>query len=245
MTTITAPPRTILAAAARWGHGLSEFSADRALNGTCTQTALACCVAAVDGTTPTTAQMVGYTRDMIARRDAAGNPLAGANGACTLAHIAWYASAVLGKHLALQWDYQEPLQADWLAELRTHAGVNPILLQVAHGANLIDAETGVRPEAAARGLRYHAIAVVGKQMNGYLCCDGDNPQATSRFQVYDRAALVAAVPCGLLMLSMPTAPVALPKPPPPVLSAPVPDASAGYRAALAQIVTLATNALKA
>jgi hypothetical protein len=235
MTTI-APPREILASFARLGHGISEFSADRSLNGTCTQTALACCVAAVDGTVPTTAQMVGYVRDMARRGWCA------ANGAATLASVAHYARFVLGKQIAVEWDYQEPLSEDWLGLLRKNAGVQPILMQVAHGANLIDAETHVRPEAAARGLRYHAICVVGRQTSGYLVVDGDNPQVTSRFQVYDRATLASAVPCGLLMLAMPA--VAPPKPaPPPVVQTP-PDAAACYRAALVQIAAAANAALK-
>lgn len=242
------PPRQILANFARFGHGISEFSDDRSLNGTCTQTALEVCVAAVQNRAPDTSRMIAYTHVMQKLRDAAGNPLAAANGATTLAHIAWYARAVLGMTVATEWDYAEPLSQDWLSLLRAHAGTQPILMQVAHGAALIDAETHVRPEAAVRGLRYHAIAIVGRQEDGYIVADGDNPQVTQRFQIYDRATLAAAVPCGLMMLAMPS-PHA-PAPPPHPLPVPVPvkplppDASAPLRAALAQIQTLATNALK-
>src|SRR6185437_9860751 len=118
---------------------------------------------------------------------------------------------------------------------------------------LIDAQTHVRPEAAARGLQYHAIAIIGKQEGaGYLCCDGDNSQVTSRFQVYDRATLAAAIPCGLLMLAMPTPQPPVPAPPhplpPPVvrpIPTPVPASDdAKLRLALAQIQAIAAGVLK-
>ncbi len=215
---------------------ISEFA--DGLNGACTQTALECCVAAVQGRQPAQSRMVAYTRDMARRGWCA------ANGAATLANVAHYARYVLGVTIATEWDYQEPLSQDWLSLLRANAGVRPILMQVAHGANLVDAETGVRPEAAARGLRYHAIAMLGKQADGYVCADGDNPQVTSRLQIYNRATLTAAVPCGLLMLAMPSpAPVPPPKPhvvtPPPVI-----DPATRYKAALQAIQTYAANALK-
>jgi hypothetical protein len=221
------PPRQILPSLARAGHGISEFAGG--FTGTCTQTALEVCVAAVQNRAPDPARMVAYTRDMIRRGWCA------ANGASTLAAVAHYARSVLGLSVATEWEYQEPLQQDWLSLLRAHAGIQPILMQVAHGANLLDAETGARPEAAARGLRYHAIAVVGKQQDGYICCDGDHPQVDQRFQIYTRATLTAAVPCGLLMLAMPAPHVPPPSPPA--------DPSARYRAALAQIRSMANAAL--
>jgi hypothetical protein len=185
--------RQVLPSFARIGHSISEFA--DGFNGTCTQTSLECCVAAVENRAPSTNLMVAYTRDMVKRGWCA------ANGASTLSAIAHYARYVLGKSIGVEWDYSgEPMPHDWLSLLRVGAGIHPILMQVAHGSNLIDIETGARPEAAARGLRYHAIAILGKQGDGYLVADGDNPQVTERFQVYDRNALTAAMPCGLLTL---------------------------------------------
>lgn len=241
---------TIFPAINTYGRGISEFSADRTLNGTCTQTALEICVAAVEGRAPDQSKMVAYTRDMIRRKWCA------ANGAATLAYTAQYARDVLKKSIAVQWNYQEPLQEDWHGLLMQNAGRRPILMQVAYGSRLIDIETGVRDEAAARGLRYHAIAIVGMDDRGYICCDGDHPQVTSRFQVYaydlrDKAGNVvnclrAAVPCGLLMLDMPAPkPTPVPKPtPPPPAPKPTPPPADPARTALTQIATIATTALK-
>ena len=249
-----APPRQILPSLAKAGKGLSEFMFDpqigEFLNGACTQTALEVCIAAVEGRAPAQASVLRYVQQMRVLKDAAGNPLCGRNGAATLLHTAWYAAHVLHATIATEWDYQEPLKGDWLDLLRANAGVRPILMQVARGAQLIDAETHVRPEAAARGLQYHAIAIIGKQSDGYIVADGDNPQVTQRFQVYDRATLAAAVPCGLLMLAMPTPkpPVPAPPPhplPPPVvrpIRTPVPASDAKLRAALRTVATQLSQA---
>jgi len=179
------------------GH-IPEFGTDPITgewyNGTCTQTALEVCLAIVDGRTPTFDHMASVTRDMIAHN------LCSRNGASTLAAIALEARR-LGYTVATEWDYQQPLSQDWHALLMEHAGVNPILLQVANGQALVDVETGSRDES---GLHYHAIAVCGKQSDGYICADGDNAQVNSRFQIYTYATLDAAIPCGLMMLTMPT-----------------------------------------
>ncbi len=74
------------------------------------------------------------------------------------------------------------------------------MLQVAVGMALTDAETGARDEMA---LHYHAIAIVGKQDDGYICADGDHPQVGTRFQIYPYSTLLAARPCGLLVLNVP------------------------------------------
>lgn len=191
------------------GH-ISEFVTDdqgKHWNGTCTQTALEVCIAIVEKRVPTQAHMVQITRDMIAKGTCA------ADGAATLWAVA-KAARDLGHGVALEWDYQEPLQGDWHKVLLDNAGLRPILLQVANGRALVDAETGSRDES---GLHYHAIAICGKQGDGYVVADGDNPQVAARFQIYDYATLASAVPCGLLVLDMP-APVVVP-PPAPVLPA--------------------------
>ncbi len=177
------------------GH-ISEFVTDAqgtAWNGTCTQTALEICLAVVEGREPAQAHMVQLTRDMIAKG------ICGANGAATLWAVAREARDT-GHGVALEWDYQQPLQGDWHKALLDNAGLRPILLQVANGQALVDTETGSRDESS---LHYHAIAVVGRQDNGYICADGDNPQVSERFQIYPYETLANAVPCGLLILDMP------------------------------------------
>lgn len=177
------------------GH-ISEFYRDpltgQEWNGTCTQTALEVCLASLDGRAPWQNHMCLIARDMVAQK------LCAPNGASTLAAIAKEARA-LGYHTPVEWDFHQPLSEDWHDLLLAHAGIDPILLQVANGLALVDAETGSRDES---GLHYHAIAIVGKQIHGYICADGDNPQVSSRFQIYTWADLAAAVPCGLLMVTL-------------------------------------------
>ncbi len=179
------------------GH-ISEFARDPetgvVYNGTCTQTALEVCLACAEGRAPTQEHMVQITREMIAQG------ICAANGAATLWAVAREARE-LGHAVALEWDYQEPLQGDWHKVLLDNAGLRPILMQVAVGMALVDAETGVRDEA--QDLHYHAIAIVGRQDDGYIVADGDHPQVSERFQVYTFPTLQAAQPCGLLILEIP------------------------------------------
>ena len=173
------------------GH-ISEFA--EGFNGTCTQTALEVCLACVEQRAPTQEHMVAITREMIAKG------ICAANGAATLWAVA-HEARDLGRSVAIEWDYQEPLQPDWHKALLDNAGLRPILMQVAVGMALVDAETQIRDEA--QQLHYHAIAIVGRQDDGYVVADGDHPQVTERFQVYTYPTLQAAQPCGLLVLDMP------------------------------------------
>ncbi len=164
-------------------------------HGSCGQTALAVCIGAARGEPHdfegTGELMIALTHDMIARG------IAAPNGAATLAAYAQQARDA-GCIVAVERRYREPLDG-WRDLLLANAGLRPILLQVAHGEHLTDAETGARDE---EGLRYHAIAVVGVQDDVFLAVDGDNPQATRRFQLYTQTTLEAARPCGLLILEM-------------------------------------------
>jgi len=244
---------TIFPAINTYGRGISEFTpGDYVHTGRCTWASLAVLKAAYEGRAPSFAEMVALCADGYKR-----GYCTNVNGATTLAKIAAYAKERLNLPIKAQWDYQEPLQQDWHGLIDANAGRYPILMQVAYGSRLIDVQTGVRDEAAGRGLRYHAIAIVGKEDAGYVCCDSDHPEVTKRFQVYaydlrDKAnnivnSLRAAVPCGLLMLDMPAPkPLPVPKPAPPApapkpTSAPPPDPA---RTALAQIAAIATDALK-
>ncbi len=180
------------------GH-ISEFARDPQTGvlytGTCTQTALEVCLACTEHRAPTPAHMLELTRDMIAKG------LCAPDGAATLWAVA-HEARELGHTVALEWDYQEPLQGDWHKVLLDNAGLRPILMQVAVGMALVDAETRVHDEA--QNLHYHAVAIVGRQDDGYIVADGDHPQVNDRFQVYTFPTLQAAQPCGLLILAMPT-----------------------------------------
>jgi hypothetical protein len=191
-------------------------------NGTCTQTALVVAMAAVRGTPCTDIEaaewMINTTLWMI------GQGTCESNGAATIAAVANEARRQ-GYQVAIEWDYQEPLTQNWQQCLDDNAGDNPIVLQLANGKALRDAETGAAPEDAT--LQYHAICIVGVQNNGYICVDGDNPQVTDRYQIYSQANLDAAVPCGLLVLKQwnEVSPVATPAPALPTGWVPNPDGS--------------------
>ena len=164
--------------------------------GTCGQTALAVCMAAARGT-PTDFEGVGelmhhLTRSMIVKE------IAAPNGASRLAALATQARDE-GCAVTLELTYQEPMLADWLQILRDNAGAQPIVLQVAHGEALTDAETGAHDDV---GLRYHAFAIVGQRDGVFIAADSDNPDVMRRFQCYTEATLTAAIPCGMLMLAM-------------------------------------------
>ncbi len=183
------------------GH-ITEFAGG--FNGTCTQAALAVCLAAAKGEVVSTDFMLTIVKDMLAKK------LCAANGAATVGAVALEARE-LGYQTSIEWDYTSAgFDHDWVSVLRDYAGIKPILLQVSNGLALKDFETGVGDES---GLHYHAIAIVGKQDDGYICADGDNPQVTERFQIYNLTVLAAAQPCGLLLVEMQR------EPPPPVLPA--------------------------
>lgn len=177
----------------------SEFAGG--FNGTCTQTALAVCLGCADGAGATQDRMLLLAKDMIAKK------LCADNGAATVAAVAKEARDH-GFTIDTEWDFGA--MGDWHTKLKTLAGHKPILLQVANGQALVDVETGAKDEA---GLHYHAIAIVGYQDDGYICADGDNPQANDRFQIYSYTVLAAAQPCGLLIINLvqpPEAEVKLP-----------------------------------
>jgi hypothetical protein len=164
--------------------------------GTCGQTALAVCIAVAQGT-PDTYEgvgelMIALTQGMIAKG------IAAPNGASRLSGLA-EAARDTGSSVALELPYQDPRMGRWREILREYAGRQPIILQVARGEALVDAETGGRDDV---GLQFHAIAVLGIAEQGYLCGDSDNAEITRRFQVYPEATLAEAIPCGLLMLAM-------------------------------------------
>ena len=185
------------------GH-ISEFV--NGSHGDCVETAMAVCTAIVD-VTPLTPERLAR---ILASMQSEG--IADANGATTIAHAAkWLRDN--GYSLLAEIDYQEPFNGDWLQLIRDHAGIHPIILNIANAQSLTDVETNSADE---QGVKYHAIAIVGKQFDGYICADGDNPQADSRFQIYNRATLEAGVPCGMIILDM--KPVSAPTQPAPAIA---------------------------
>lgn len=175
---------------------ISEFYHDpltgQNYNGTCTQTAFECCICTLDKRWADQGHMAVWARDMIA------HGLSQSNGASTVAAIAKYGRSIVYK-TPVEWDFGTVWAENvWHDFIVNTAGIHPILLQVANGQALVDAETGSRDEA---GLHYHAIAIGGKQSTGYICADGDNPEAGKRKQIYTWTTLVAAQPCGLVEYS--------------------------------------------
>ena len=170
---------------------------DVQFHGSCGQTALAVAIAAAQGS-PADFEgvgelMIALTQAMIAQG------IAAPNGASSLGALG-QAAHDHGATVAIEQRYHEPLPDGWQAILLAEAGVRPIVLQVANGAALTDAETGRSDET---GLRYHALAIVGLVDAAlFLAIDGDHPEVTRRMQRYKLATLVAARPCGLLVLDM-------------------------------------------
>ena len=190
-----------------YGHA-SEFA--YGWHGTCGQVSLAQAVQAARHGDVATAAIQSLMNDIT--HDMQSRGWAAANGAATLWGLA-RAAEVQGAAIEYEHDYQEPLPIDVRTVLQHNAGVRPIVLQVANGQALRDAVTGAADE---QGLHYHAIAVLDKEPRGYICADGDNPQANDHNQIYTWDTLAAAIPCGILILNMAAVPVPVPPDPVPV-----------------------------
>lgn len=163
------------------------------LNGDCVETAMAVATGCVKGEVATPQDIIAIVESM------QGAGIASSNGATSInnAHD-WLVRQ--GYTISTYVPYAEPFGGDWLALLEQHAGANPIVLNIANGQALVDVETGSADE---HGVQYHGIAVVGKQEDGFVCVDGDNPQANQRYQIYPKWTITAAQPCGMVVLSMP------------------------------------------
>ena len=163
------------------------------LRGTCGQTAVECAVAAVLGRKPTQSDMYKIYKDMHV------NKKCDLSGASTMEELVWEVER-MGIKILKHIDFENPLNSDsFTADIRANAGVNPIVIEVARAYNLRDVETKAADEA---GVEFHYIAILGKQKDGYICADGDNPEAGSRMQVYSLSTLLAAHPCAFMMLEM-------------------------------------------
>jgi hypothetical protein len=162
--------------------------------GACGETALAIAEKAARGEEITADDIDQLTQEMIDHGEALPN---GASWIYSLAnHAREQGYSVIYEH-----DYAADLwdEAEWHQLLLDHAGIHPIVMQVAHAWALTDVQTGSADEA---GVLYHVICIVGKESDGYIVADGDNPQANERFQIYDLKTLERALPCGALILDM-------------------------------------------
>ena len=167
-------------------------------HGTCTQTSGAMVLASALGTPVDHDGVVNLMLDMTQSMQDRGT--AAANGAATVAGMAEELRR-RGATILVEWDYQEPLGADWHSLLIAHAGIHPILLQVANAQGLYNAGG----QAEDQGVHYHAVAILGIATTGYVVGDPNNQSVEQTFDIYPYAALQRAVPCGLIMLDVPHA----------------------------------------
>ena len=178
------------------GH-LTEFY--EGFTGTCGECALEDALSEAAGTKASENDMVAIVHEMQQH-----GQLSAPNGASTMWDLAREAER-RGFQVALEWDYEEPFNHDWVSVLRANYGKKPMVLQLAQAHNLRDVETGAADEA---GVHYHFIAILNAKADGYIANDGDNPQVLSRYQVYNLGTLTNAVPCGLLVIEPKESPVA-------------------------------------
>ena len=170
--------------------------------GTCGETALTACLICAEKLGLDHDQAAQMMLSVTAQMRARG--WADANGASTLWSLAREAVLKRRASIALEWDYQEPLQQDWHSVLKANAAVRPIVLQVGQAYNLVG-QAGTGNDEA--GVHYHFICVVGICADGYICMDGDNWKIEQEFSIYSYETLAQADICGLLMLNVVSQPI--------------------------------------
>jgi hypothetical protein len=93
--------------------------------------------------------------------------------------------------------YNYPGPANWMDIIKSEAGIQPVIMELANGQNLAGDETN---------LHFHFICIVGIDSNGnFLCCDGDNVRrdAEHLLAVYTPTMIEGAQPCGLIVVRYP------------------------------------------
>ena len=160
--------------------------------GTCGETALAVAMGASQGFEVTPSFIDQITQEMVSRGEAQPNGGSWTNTLSAYAKRHGYSVIYENDSPGAGW-------SGWVDYARQYAGIKPIVLNIHNGQALHDIETGAHDEP---GLQNHVITIVGKQDNGYIVADGDNPQVGSRFQVYDKSTIDAAQPQGILVLDM-------------------------------------------
>jgi hypothetical protein len=168
----------------------SEFATDSThigYTGDCGEFAELCAVHIVSGTPLTPDNMTA-----IVRRDIA-HGWASDNGGEPLVSIAHDLDALKLKYTLFNY----PGPGNWLDLLRSNAGVQPVIMEVANGQNLAGDEPG---------LHFHFVTVVGVDGSGnFLCCDGDNIRRDNErlLCVYTPDMISGAQPCGLIVVKFP------------------------------------------
>jgi len=182
---------------------ISEFSPSsdgRKFTGCCTQASAAMCLTMANHLPNDYQHVVDL---MIAMRDSMySRGACGANGAATVESMSEELRR-RGADIAAQVNYTGdempivflgPGIYGWVEYLRAYAGIDMILLQFAKTYNL----ASINPWNA--NVAYHAISVLGKQTNGYICGDPNRPAGNTQAMIYPLSALEAASPCGLIAL---------------------------------------------
>jgi hypothetical protein len=185
-----------MAIALPWLIPVSQFLPDstgRRFNGLCTQFAAAQCLTRANGLAANPQAIIDLAFAMRDAMFARGE--CGENGAATVANMAKELRN-RGADIAQQVNYSgDQMAFDWRSLLRAEAGNRPVLLQLARTSELASINS------AARGIQYHAVAVLHKSEQGYLVADS-NISANGAIQVYPMWALERASPCGLILLNM-------------------------------------------
>ena len=178
--------------------GFNEFSTG--LNGDCMEYALGRAYSAARGIPFTVALVDQIVHDLQASGEASGSGATSIDDCIAWAHA--HGCEVLAAH-----GYENPLQADWHAVLLAHAGINPIVLNVANGQALQDVNNPAAHDEP--GLHMHGICVVDKTARGYVCDDGDEFLTGLKVYAYDQVqadgshvGILAALPVGYLVLGM-------------------------------------------
>jgi hypothetical protein len=182
---------------ARLKEFVLNYTTGKPYTGDCMQDALTVSINAAQGMGTKPQDLSFITGDMIRRG------LAAPTGATTVVNIVNYvesrpewgqkAIAYVKAYTGDTWDENE-----WHAQLLRYAGIQPLMIQVANGQALGDAVTHVMEQP---GLKYHGIAIAGRNATGYLACDGNHAEDDTRYQVYTMDALRAAQPCGMVVFN--------------------------------------------
>lgn len=159
-------------------------------NGDCGECALSVALASALGSPTDTAGGIALMNQEVKDLQALG--LANSTGATTVAALQTEALRYKAS-INTYWGYAQPFPHDWHTFLLDHAGIIPIVLQIAAAHNLPGDEAGVN---------YHFICVLGLDTGGYWVADGDNWAASQKLVLYSYQDLANAVICGLLALNV-------------------------------------------
>jgi hypothetical protein len=194
---------------------ISEFSPGtdgRRFTGTCTQASSAMALTMANHL-PDDYQSVVALMHVMRDSMSAHKELTAENGAATISNMANELRR-RGADIDVLVTFNErtvKMTYDWVGYLRQYAGIRPIVLQLAKSYNLGNILPGVpSPDRNPRTARpvtpdtlygYHAIAVLGKQSNAYICGDPDLAHGSARPMLYSKQLLEACWPCAMIGLN--------------------------------------------